>query len=70
MALEQELLDMFEDHPEIIIRHIANTLHVCKKVIEEFLRNHQLYPNYIQQVKVLLPRDFPHEVLAYLLDNT
>lgn len=62
VALEEEVLNMIEDRPELSTRQIANTLNVCNKLIWQILKDHQLYPYHIQRVQALLPRDFPHRV--------
>lgn len=48
VALEEEVLNMMEDRPELSRRQIANTLIVCSKLIWKILKDQQLYRYHIQ----------------------
>lgn len=61
-ALEEAVLDLVDEQPEISTRRIALQLNVNHMTVFSILKEHLLYPYHIQRVQALLPRDFPNRL--------
>lgn len=57
--LENQILQIIDQHPETSTRNIADEVNVSNKTVWNILKDNLLYPYHIQRVQHLLPTDYP-----------
>lgn len=62
-ALEEAVLNLVDEQPDISTRKIGLQLHVNHMTVFAILKEQLLYPYHIQRVQALLPRDFPNRLV-------
>lgn len=61
-ALEEAVLNLIDEQPDISTRKISLQLHVNHMTVFAILKEQLLYPYHMQRVQALLPRDFPNRL--------